>query len=140
MGEIADAGTALMISSYVPRILIQVSARVRAKCGFEEQEQASSASAFSMAALFLIRTWSMEAFVCVIGLGVEILPRSRLCVHSFGFIIGVLVERGETDESEGEDCIVGGKFWKGSNIGSLDGARLGARLDSKLLLSSPKMN
>ena len=56
-------------------------------------------------------------------------PRSRLCVQSFGFIIDV---RGETEEMDGDDCI--GKCWKGSYIGS----RLGARLDSKLL-SSPNV-
>lgn len=45
-----------MMSSYVPSILMHVRARVRAKCGLSEQEHARSASAFSMAALFLMRT------------------------------------------------------------------------------------
>jgi hypothetical protein len=125
---------------------MQVSASVSAKCGFEEQEQASRASAFAMAALFLMRTWSMDASVWVIGLGVSILPRSRLWVQSLGFetvvlvVLVVLLVRGETEESEGEDWTVEGKFWKGSNTGSLEGARLGTRLELRLLLSSPKMN
>lgn len=118
---------------------MHVSASVSAKCGLDEQEHASRASAFSMAALFLIRTWSMDALLWVIGLGVEMLPRSRLCVQSLGFNAEVLRGRCEMVESEGGDCIVVDKLVKVSNVGSCDWARVGTRLES-ILLSSPNMN
>lgn len=47
---------ALMTSSYILRILLQIRARVSAKCVLSEQEHARRASAFSMAALLLMRT------------------------------------------------------------------------------------
>lgn len=82
-GEMQAFAVALMTSSYIPRILLQMSARVSAKCGLSEQEHARRASAFSMAALLLMRTWSMVVLVREKGLGRELRTRSRLCVHSF---------------------------------------------------------
>ncbi len=79
---------------------MHVNARVRAKCGLSEQEHARRAYAFSIAALFLMRTWSIEALVWVIGLGVAMFPRSRLCVQSFGLVIDVC---GDIELTDGED-------------------------------------
>jgi len=76
----------------------------------------------------------------VIGDGVEILPKSRLCVQSLGLMCEEPAERGETEDTEGEECMVGGNPWNGSKRGSRDGARLGTLLESMLLLSSPKIN